>query len=57
MNSPVEEKIPHDSRLPYETPSVVVQGSFESLTQQDVDGARFDMSFNAGDPIPEAFAS
>jgi hypothetical protein len=48
-----------DARLQYETPLLTVQGSFESLTQQDVDGARFDSSFNEGDPIPPdgAFAS
>lgn len=44
-------------RAQYDTPVLTVQGSFESLTQQDVDGNRFDMSFNAGDPIPDAFAS
>jgi hypothetical protein len=45
------------AQLPYETPQLTVQGSFESLTQQDVDGRRFDASFNEGDPIPPAFAS
>jgi hypothetical protein len=44
-------------RAQYDTPVLTVQGSFESLTQQDVDGRRFDASFNAGDPIPPAFAS
>jgi hypothetical protein len=51
------DKVPADARLQYETPSLTVQGSFESLTQQDVDGSRFDASFNEGDPIPPAFAS
>jgi hypothetical protein len=36
----------------YETPQLTVQGSFESLTMQDTDGAHFDSSFNEGDPIP-----
>jgi hypothetical protein len=36
----------------YETPQLTVQGSFEGLTLQDTDGARFDASFNEGDPIP-----
>jgi hypothetical protein len=41
----------------YEAPRLTVHGSFESLTQQDTDGRRFDQSFNAGDPIPPAFSS
>ena len=47
------------AQLQYETPRLTAQGSFESLTQQDVEGSHFDSSFNEGDPIPPdgAFAS
>jgi hypothetical protein len=57
--SVVEQLVHANARLQYETPLLTVQGSFETLTQQDVDGAHFDMSFNEGDPIPPdgAFAS
>jgi hypothetical protein len=51
------KKVHARAQAVYETPELTVQGSFESLTQQDVDGSRFDASFNAGDPIPPAFAS
>lgn len=44
-------------KLPYEAPAVTFLGTLESITRQDVDGNHFDMSFNAGDPIPDAFAS
>jgi len=46
-----------DTKMRYETPLLTVQGGFEALTQQDVDGRRFDASFNEGDPIPPEFAS
>jgi hypothetical protein len=46
-----------EGKLPYEVPTVTVLGTLESITRQDTDGDRFDMSFNAGDPIPPAFAS
>jgi hypothetical protein len=57
--SVVVQEVHADARWQYEAPLLTVQGSFESLTQQDVDGARFDSSFNEGDPIPPdgAFAS
>jgi hypothetical protein len=55
MNSQIVKV--QDRKAPYETPAVTVHGTFESLTRHDTDGARFDMSFNAGDPIPPAFAS
>ena len=46
-----------DQKLSYETPMLSRQGSFEALTQQDIDGRRFDANFNEGDPIPPDFAS
>ena len=46
-----------DGKAPYKAPTVTVHGTFESVTRHDTDGARFDMSFNAGDPIPPEFAS
>lgn len=42
-----------DRKAPYETPAVTVRGTFESLTQHTGAGARFDMSFNVGDPVPD----
>jgi hypothetical protein len=44
-------------KLPYEVPTLTVAGTLEGITGQDVDGSHFDMSFNAGDPIPPNFAS
>ena len=44
-------------KMAYEAPRLVTQGSFETLTQQDIDGRRFDANFNVGDPIPPEFAS
>lgn len=44
-------------KLPYEIPTVTALGTLESITRQDIDGNHFDMSFNAGDPIPDAFSS
>lgn len=44
-------------KLSYEVPALEKLGTLESITRQDVDGHRFDMTFNAGDPIPDAFSS
>lgn len=46
-----------NTKLPYEAPVVTMLGTLESITRHDIDGHRFDMSFNAGDPIPDAFSS
>lgn len=50
-------KVQGDGKAQYEAPVLTVHGSFESVTRQDGDGSHFDLSFNAGDPIPPAFAS
>jgi hypothetical protein len=40
-------------KAPYETPTLTVHGTFESVTQHSSSGRHFDMSFNAGDPVPD----
>ena len=53
-----DEKKVHDSgKATYVAPTLTTHGTFENITRQDVDGRRFDLSFNQGDPIPDAFAS
>jgi hypothetical protein len=46
-------KVQTVSKLRYETPAVTVQGTFENVTQHASSGRRFDMSFSAGDPVPD----
>jgi hypothetical protein len=46
-------KIQTNGKLPYETPVVTVEGSFESVTQHSSFGRRFDVAFNANDPVPD----
>lgn len=40
-------------KAPYETPALTLHGTFESVTQHSSNGRHFDMSFNAGDPVPD----
>jgi hypothetical protein len=58
MEGVMEREIKNEGgKLPYKTPTVVFRGTLEAITRQDIDGKRFDLSFNAGDTIPPAFSS
>ena len=52
-----ETRNAQDVKEHYVAPKLTAHGTFENVTRQDIDGRRFDMSFNAGDVIPEEFAS